>query len=307
MKRAGPELKMPDLKHVKVPKFASDLYYDLHDRRLLPLVGLILIAIVAMPFLLGSDSDSEVVETPVAVDGAMAEGAGASSLTVVEAQPGLRDYRKRLSGRTPTDPFKQRFTGAAANTGLPNKDSDSGLTGTGGSGGGASSTPVPSGPSTPPSSTVEPAPTPAPESVPPSAGGGRGDNGDDEIPDGVNLYTYVLDLQITRIETKPNGRVEKTEPKLREDVKAPTPLPGGKAPVVTYLGMGAKKPRLPMFLISPDVTAVYGEANCIAGTDSCQLLALEKGFPVTLVYGENDVRYKINLIDVEPVPIKAVS
>lgn len=303
MKRVGPEMKMPDLKQVKVPKFASDLYYDLHDRRLLPLVGLILVAIVAMPFLLGGGSEPEAVETPAALDGATAEGAEASSLTVVEAQPGLRDYRKRLSGRTPTDPFKQRFTGAAANTGLPNKDS--GLTspgGSGGSGGGEPSTAVPSGPSTPPSSTpVEPAPAPAPEESP-SSGGGK-----DEIPDGVNLYTYVLDLQITRIQKKPNGRIEKIGPKLRKDVKAPTALPGAKAPVVTYLGMGAREPRQPMFLVSPDVTAIYGEANCIAGTDSCQLLALERGFPVTLVYGENDARYKISLLDVDAVPVKAPS
>ena len=41
----------------------------------------------------------------------------------------------------------------------------------------------------------------------------------------------------------------------------------------------------------------------MAGTDSCQLIALDRDFPVTLVYGENDVRYKIKLLDVAPKPI----
>ncbi|HEX5984857.1 MAG TPA: hypothetical protein VFY69_11680 [Solirubrobacterales bacterium] len=304
MKRVGPELKMPDLKQVKVPKFASDLYYDLHDRRLLPLVGLILVAIVATPFLLGSDP--ETVEAPPPAAGATAlEGAQASELTVVEAHPGLRDYRKRLSGRTPTNPFKQRFTGAAKGGQLPNVDS--GLTdpesSDGGSGGGSGGgEPAPA----PPSSTpVEPAPEPAPAA--PGGGGGGEDEDGDGLPDGSTLYTYVLDLEITKIVPKPNGGVEKTGPTRRENVKPPQPLPGAKAPVVTYLGLGAKEPRRPLFLISPDVTAVYGEAECVAGTDICQMIALDPEFPVTLVYGENDVRYKIKLLDITPAPIKPPS
>lgn len=56
MKRPkGPELKMPEM---KVPTFLSDLYWDLHDRRLLPLVALIVVAIVAVPFLLGGTREN---------------------------------------------------------------------------------------------------------------------------------------------------------------------------------------------------------------------------------------------------------
>ena len=45
---------MPEL---KVPPFLIDLYYDLRDRRLLPLVALVVVAIVAVPFLLGGGSE----------------------------------------------------------------------------------------------------------------------------------------------------------------------------------------------------------------------------------------------------------
>ena len=49
---------MPEL---KVPDFLRDLYYDLRDRRLLPLVALVIVAIVAVPFLLGGGSKEEPV------------------------------------------------------------------------------------------------------------------------------------------------------------------------------------------------------------------------------------------------------
>ena len=60
-KLKGPDLKMPDF---KVPAFVSDLYYDLRDRRLLPLVGLVLVAIVAVPFLLSGGSEEQGARQP---------------------------------------------------------------------------------------------------------------------------------------------------------------------------------------------------------------------------------------------------
>jgi hypothetical protein len=296
VKRIGPELKMPKLKgsDLKVPAFFSDLYYDLRDRRLLPLIGLILVAIVAAPFLL-KDDPADPAPAPAPVTGGTGiEQASEKTLTVVKAAPGLRNYKKRLSRREPTDPFKQRFTApvlAGSELGEETTTTIEGGSGGGesGEGGSAGSETSPSTPSVPPAGGVP----------------GGGDSDGDEVPDGVSLFTYTLDLQVTRIQTKPDGTREKVGPKLHKDVKAPTPLPGGKTPVVTYLGLGAKEPRLPMFLVSSEVTAIYGEAKCIAGTSSCQLIALERGFPVTFVYGENDTRYKINLLDITPVPVKA--
>lgn len=287
MKRIGPELKMPKLKggEMKVPPFLSDLYFDLRDRRLLPLVALILVAIVATPILLAEgseESEPSPAPGPAAVDSTPSSD---RTLTVVKAAPGLRNYKKRLGHRDPTNPFRQRFAGPRLKGGQLNEVTTSTSGGTG-----TTETTV-----TETETTVTTSPT----------SGGSQDSNNDGIPNGVTLFTYVLDLEITRIETKPNGEVERGEPKLREGVKAPTPLPGEKAPVVTYLGMGAKEPRAPMFLISPDVTAIYGEGRCIAGTDTCQLIALDKGFPVTFVYGENDVRYKIKIVDIHPKAVKA--
>ncbi|HEU4599490.1 MAG TPA: hypothetical protein VFS26_07075, partial [Solirubrobacterales bacterium] len=97
MKRIGPELKMPKLKggEMKVPPFLSDLYFDLRDRRLLPLVVLMLVAIVAAPILLagGSDELEPAPPGPAAVD---STPTSQKTLTVVKAAPGLRNYKKRL-------------------------------------------------------------------------------------------------------------------------------------------------------------------------------------------------------------------
>lgn len=285
MKRLGPELKKPEM---KVPPVLRDLYLDLRDRRLLPLLALVVVAIVAVPFLLSEDPE-EVAPAP---KGGVAIGKGSkqASLAVVRAAPGLRDYRRRLRRREPTNPFKQRYTSPVLK---------------GAELGSESSTSSES--SSKSSTETDKAPEPAAPPVVPGGvpGGGGKDSDGDGIPDGVSLFTYTLDLQITRIQANPDGTRETIGPKLYEDVKAPTPLPGEKTPVVTYLGLGAREPRLPMFLISSEVTAIYGEGECISGTSSCQLITLQKGFPVTFVYGENDVRYKINLLNITPVPVKA--
>jgi hypothetical protein len=284
---------MPKLKggQMKVPPFLSDLYLDLRDRRLLPLVVLILVAIIATPVLLaGSSDESEPAPGPSA--GASGATPAAQSLTVVKAEPGLRNYKKRLAHRRATDPFKQRFT-------APQDVQAAKL--------GSAPAPAPSGESSSSAGEESPLDFEASSPAPPvEAGGGGaatgGDSNDHALPDGSTIYTLEVTLQITRIETRPDGSVDKKGPTLYKDVQAPAPLPGEKTPVLTYLGMGSND-QVPMFLVSNEVTGIFGEANCISGAKTCQLLVLEEGFPVTFVYGENDVRYKVNLIKADPIVI----
>ena len=56
-------------------------------------------------------------------------------------------------------------------------------------------------------------------------------------------------------------------------------------------------------MVSNNVTTVEGEGKCLSGTDTCQLLEVEPGFPEIFVYGANDVRYKINVLKIEPVVV----
>ncbi|HEX7278072.1 MAG TPA: hypothetical protein VF255_00485 [Solirubrobacterales bacterium] len=275
MKRVGPELKMPDLKKVKVPRFFADLYQDLVDRRLLPLVALILVAIVAVPILLGESEKT--FEPPPPMPGS-AGSARASSLTVVEAQPGLRDYRQRLSRRSPTDPFRQRFTGAPASAGLPDE-------GTSSTSGGEASVTTPSG-----SGSDEP----TSESVPPSSDGGG-------VPTGeLRLFAFAADVKIISTRTTADGKKEKGEPEVRREVVPPAALPSAKTQVVTYMGISPKTGNA-LLLVSDDVEAIFGEPKCLSGSESCQLLEVDTQLPTTFVYEPTGTRYKINVLKIEPV------
>src|SRR4051794_27814087 len=98
---------MPDL---KVPAFLVDLYWDLRDRHLLPLVGLAIVAIVAVPFLLSGGAESESTPGVSSLGAPPSPESNPTNLTVVQAKPGLRVPGKRLRNDHPTDPFVQRYT-----------------------------------------------------------------------------------------------------------------------------------------------------------------------------------------------------
>lgn len=279
----GPELKMPEL---RVPRFLVDLFYDLYDRRLLPLVALVVVAIVAVPILLGGDS--EVVAPPPAGSASIssAPGSQAARLTVVEAAPGLRDYRKRLADRSPTDPFKQRYTAPVLKGAeLPDQTTTASTSAK------TTTTSTTSGdlPAPPSSAGSSPAPSA------PSTGGGGG--GDDPA---LTFFTFAIDVKIVRSEGGGGDAKKTSEATTRRGVKPTTPLPGEKAPVVTYMGVKAKE-RKALLMISNNVRSVFGDGKCLSGTDACQLMEVELGFPVTFVYGPNDVRYRINVLKIEPI------
>jgi hypothetical protein len=274
MKRPGPELRKPEM---KVPPVLRDLYLDLRDRRLLPLLGLVLVAIVAVPVLLSEDPE-EPAKTPRVGSTAGAAGKPPSALTVVRSTPGLRDYRRRLRHLEPADPFRQRYTspvlkgaelGSESSTAESSSESSTEEATSGGS-------------------------TPAPPD-----GGGPAPG--EFVPDGkFRLYTFTMKLQISRTEEDAAGNVKMGKPTIREGVRPLTPLPGDKAPVVTYLGANLETGKA-LLMVSKDVTATFGEAECVSGTDSCELLEVEKGFPETFEYGPNHVRYKFNIIKFEVV------
>jgi hypothetical protein len=272
------KLKGPNL---TVPPFVADLFYDLRDRRLLPLVAVVAVAIVAVPFLLGGGSKRQ-PPPPPPVAGAIASSvpgtaAGSARLTVVEAKPGLRDYRKRLSRRPVRNPFKQRYTGPVLKGAHLNPQTGSATTSTTtttttSSGGAGFSSPVSTSP----------------------AGGGGG-------KPTLTFFTFAIDVKISQPNGGNAGAETSSEPTTRHRVLPTTSLPGEKTPVVTYMGTVSKGTKA-LFLVSADVKSVFGDGKCVSGTaDVCQLLQIEPGFPETFVYGPNDATYKVNVLKIEPV------
>jgi hypothetical protein len=305
MKRVGPDLKMPDLRSAKVPPVLQDLYQDLRDRRLLPLVALILVAIVATPFLLGGGSDEEeVVPTNEVPLEASDSSAADASLPVVEARPGLRDYRKRLRHRQSHNPFKPQYTGPVlAGTELGGSSSESSTTTT-------EITSTDSSSSASVESTPAPTPTPsggssggAPADNGNSGGNGNGNSGSGNTTGAGQLtfYAFAIDVKITKTKTEPDGSKSKPEEIEKERVLPPAALPGEETQVVTYMGISPKTKK-PLLLVSEEVESVFGETNCLAGNGRCQLIEVEPKMPMTFVYGESKARYKIVVEKIYAVP-----
>jgi hypothetical protein len=279
-KLKGPELRMPEL---KLPAFFANLYYDLRDRRLLPFIALVVVAIAAVPFLLGSKPES--VQPPVegAVAGVESTPERTTRLTVVEATPGLRDYRKRLGDRTPTNPFKQRYTSLPGAAQVESVES-----GSGGGGGGSSAVTV-----------TEDGATGGAENAPSGGSGSNGAGGEAQAP---RLIEFIIDVQISHEETSADGGQRMSEPEVRRRVPPLVQLPSKKTPVVTTGGVNLRNGKV-VFLVSDDVESLDGDFNCMARTPTgiCELLEVEPGFPLELVYGPDKVLYRIKVTKIDAV------
>jgi hypothetical protein len=56
-----------------------------------------------------------------------------------------------------------------------------------------------------------------------------------------------------------------------------------------------------MMLVSSDVQSVFGDALCVIGSETCQLLAMEPGQPETFVYGGQGRTYRIEVLKIERI------
>jgi hypothetical protein len=258
---------------LKVPAFASDIYWDLRQRHLLPFALLLIVAVAAVPFVLGDSGESE-EEAPLPPI-ASSSAANAREVVVTETQQGLRSYRKRLRNRQPTNPFKPQYTGA------PAADADQGE-----------------------SPTLEEGSV---EATPPEESSGGGvpidGGGTGEVPSGqpsgeIRYFTYAIDVRIVPVSS--NGVPSKAEPFVRRDLPELTMLPARKAPALVFLQPSADEEKA-LMLVNPNVKGLFGEGVCVSGGETCQLLALKKGLPQTVVYGGNERIFRIELLDIHLV------
>jgi hypothetical protein len=276
MKRLkGPEIKMPEL---RVPQFLADLYDDLKDRHLLPVVAVLIVGIIAIPLLLGGSSGSDAPGPEAEAGGASASIAPeskSSAMVVAKATPGLRDYRHRLKHLEPTDPFKPRYT-----------KSEQSETGAGGS----------SSETTEVTATTESSSTTTVETGGESSGGAP--TATSTEPE-ITFFTYAIDVKVTPAAAG-GSKSSKAEPTVRHDLPPLAMLPSRDTPALTYIGP-SRDGKKAMMMISSDVTSLFGDSICIVGSQTCQLLALEPGLPETVVYGPQARTYQIELLKLEIV------
>lgn len=280
MKRLGPELKMPDLANAKAPAWATDLYYDMRDRRLLPLIALVVVAIAAVPFLLG-DSETE-VPPPVAEEGAVAEGAAGAdgaTLAVVEATPGLRDYKKRLKRRSPTDPFVQKYTAVPPEAKLESVGPGSG------GGGGEEEVSV----TVTERGTSDGSPGGGGGTAP-KPGGGSGSAGSGDR----TFYAYRPNVRFGIA-----GSGELTNYRHLDFGK---PLPK-RNPVILFFGVSEGGDRV-AFDVSPEVQLVKTKGRCIGGHRSCGTLILKEGQAATILTGKPNRSFRLKITGIDFIEVK---
>jgi hypothetical protein len=304
--KKGPDLKLADL---HVPHFLSDLYYDLKERHLLPLVVLLLVAMVAAPIYFKKKSDpvegSAATAPPIA---AQSGAASADKLTVARSEPGLRDARRRLKHAHALDPFA---TPASASVESSSEEVAAEE--------GEASAPVASTPTAAPPTAVAPTevtvtggesspppyepPAPAETYVPPtspSAGETEMSGGESTGSTQPKYASEAIDVRIVSVPASAaDSGPKRAKPKaqVRRDLPELTMLPARATPAVTYMGV-SKDGKKALLLVSSDVESIFGEAKCIVGSQSCQLLALEPQLPETFVYGPHERTYRIELLKI---------
>jgi hypothetical protein len=274
-----PNLKMPKLKvpsggrgkpagaasNLKPPKVVADLYADLRERRLLPLVALLAVAIVAAPFLLSDDSGSS-SPTPIPLP---PEQAQVASFSVVPAAEQLRDYRKRLQHRKRESPFNSYAAARVSNE--TREEVEGALEGDeeGSVEGGGAEAPVAPAESSPPAQ--------APVAEPPV------------VKATVDLGVMAV-VKVGYVDAVPHA----------EKIGSQTKLPKPEQPVVVYTGP-SKDEQGALFLMSTDVSAYYGSGKCVLGGQLCQVLELRPGKSATFAVGYGETRYKVTLLGFEPI------
>jgi hypothetical protein len=272
--KKGPEIKLSEL---RVPRVLSDLYWDLRDRYLLPAVVVLLIAIAAVPLVLGGSSDVRPPET--AEDGSVAGASAVPAATgelVAKAAPGLRDYRRRLDELEEKDPFVQQFSGGGE--GAPATVSSE-------TGGGGSATAPGSSITSPESST--PGPTESSPPIEPSP----------NSPD-ITWFSYAMDVRVVSLGeagSSPQNGASESNTSVRRNLPELTVLPSREAPAAIYMGV-TRDGKKALMMISDQVQGIFGDATCVLGSASCQLLAMEPGLPVTFVYGPAERTFRIEIL-----------
>jgi hypothetical protein len=278
------------------PKFLSDLYRDLRDRRLLIPVAGLLVAIVAVPVLLKSGSSA--APPAPAASAAASDDATPVAPAVLVNDAGVRDYKKRLAELKQTNPFEQKYA-------LPTPKSVALQQSGSGSGGSDGSTAI-TAPSTDTSTSVD-------TTVTESSGAGSGSSSvttdttvtsDDQAPSDSNPDRSDQPKPETRFYA---GRIDVTIGKLGDakridDVSYLDLLPNEKAPVVAFLGL-ADGAQAAVFSLSRDVAETDGDGSCAPKKPApCEFLTLGVGDQETLKTTDGTT-YRLRLLHTRVVRV----
>lgn len=276
---------------------------DLRRRRLLPIAVLLLVAVVALPFVaLKSSSTPAAAPAPVASNAATQSVNGLPSpaqalnsadkplvsLAVLDQASDLDQF----GSKNPFKPLEKVSTTGSSDSG---SGSSSGATAPASSGAGAT------GDSTGGSSTGGGSTGGGGGST--GGGTGGGDTGGGQTPDSnggggsgeTKKLTYALDATLAG----PDKTVHyKSLPKLQA-------LPGASNPLFIFLGVDSSGDNA-VFLIDSSLTAKAGEGTCSPSTDSCGTLKLKPG-EVEVFQTAAGKRYSLQIDQIREVSVASAA
>jgi hypothetical protein len=265
-------MRLPEL---KAPKFLTDLGRELRDRRLLPLIAVLAVAIVAVPIALSKSTPQPQSDGQSLLGAALAAKAS-QHLTAVPDAPGLRDYHRRLKGLQATNPFEPPASESSSQEQPASSESSGG---------------------------EEPASISAsssPESTSTTATNGGATSG--EATSAVHIetkyFTHAVDVRI--VNSAPGATSSQSKPVVRHNLPTLSELPGRKAPAVVFMGADGKRA---LMLISAGVQPVAGgDGHCaLLSAGVCQLMLLKPGQVEAFAYGESNHTVRIKLLKISLV------
>jgi hypothetical protein len=265
--------------NIQSPELLSDLYRDLRDRRLLPVIVVLVTAIAVVPMALSKSpkAAAPAAEQPAAV---VQTKSSLPAEQVVISDPGLRDYHRRLQGDTALDPFLPRIQGFGGG------QSESGT-----------STTTPTGGLAPTSASGSDVPLTAEgRAAAQQAESGSPAGGTATQPSTTSAPTTQSKFFFYRVKARA-GQLGQ-DLKVHDSVGSLTNLPSDNVPALAFLGVTTNssfQPKTAVFLVSSAVSSLDGEGTCTFAGTYCQLLSLKPGEHEDLVWTDGLV-YRVQLV-----------
>lgn len=248
---------------------------DLVDRKLWPVAVLLLVALVALPILIGGGSSTDGTATPVAPTAAAVDAPGAGLITVADPAAGGKETRP---GRI-KDPFYDPPEPPAAEVASAPSPAASAPSPTASAASPAASATAPKGggkpaTATPPAQPTSPQTTPGPSTKP--------------VAEAVHYRTVARWYAADAGKPRPLTRL--------------TPLGGRAAPVALYLGVTRSKRSYAVFLLAPNASS-EGDAEC--EQSDCRVIGLRAGQSQVVTMPSTDGgearRYHLEIVSVKAI------
>jgi hypothetical protein len=271
--------------------FLNSLKADLTDRRMLPLVGLAVAALVGALAYVALGGGSGSTAPAAAVPSNPVTPAGGLSVTQTTPEKGVAEVtsgaaaQKQGKARNPFTPLPEEKSKTSTSASSGSTASGTGSSGSAASGSGSGSTPSNSSPSSSGSSpSSSGSKTPSAPSTPSSS-----------TPSTPSKHEQLYHVAV--VFGVPASPTDPLVPYV--DLKLMTPLPSAAQALVVYRGVTAGGKSATFTLVGEAI--LHGEGNCLPEAAQCEAIDLKPGQAEQLEYlpaGGTPVTYELKVVSI---------